>query len=308
MPAKWPKHLAPHLTRLGALCVADTCRGSQTPTAGRWCGRRNFSFSKKDTAMANKYVKLQTNIPLIGVVKYVDFAPTTKEGYSDQIAVRGTWEGEDGEPRVYLPMALEGRFQELGIVGAKSTDGNYPVKIAGAKIKIVKTEAGKKHLTTVELLNGTAGTTGKPASSAPAGGLTPPPQAGGSNKAKWDSYVETMRACYVEAKTLLAGQGITEVATAEIQACAHSLFIQSARDGLWRTPPSKTPQEKFATEAQKLAACEMFAKLDFTEAEAKAEIQTRFAFDSIDKLTEGNVAALIKALEDKLAAQKDVHF
>lgn len=104
--------------------------------------------------MAGATIKLMTNIPLTGTVKYCDFIPTKNPQYSDQIALRGEWDGA-GEGRVYLPLPLEKEMQNIGLIGQRGGNGNYPVLLAGARIKLFRVEQNGSKRTTVEILGGT---------------------------------------------------------------------------------------------------------------------------------------------------------
>src|ERR1700693_576426 len=100
--------------------------------------------------MAGTTIKLQTNIPVTGVVEYVDYIKTTNPDYKDQIAVRGKFDA--GEGRIYLPLGVEGELFKIGLVGPKQANGNYPVLLRGAKVKFLKTENGNSRFTNIEIL------------------------------------------------------------------------------------------------------------------------------------------------------------
>src|ERR1700680_2059725 len=101
--------------------------------------------------MAGATIKLMTNIPVIGTPEYVDYIPTKNPDYKDQIAIRGKW--HVGEGRIYLPLPLEAELTKIGLIGAKQQNGNYPLRLTGARIKLLKTENGNSKITSVEVLS-----------------------------------------------------------------------------------------------------------------------------------------------------------
>ncbi len=106
--------------------------------------------------MAGTTIKLQTNIPLTGVIEYCDFIKTRNPDYSDQIAFRGKWDGA-GDGRVYLPLPVERDLQSAGIIGQRQDNGNYPLSKGRVRVKILKVEQGTTKHTTVELLGADSG-------------------------------------------------------------------------------------------------------------------------------------------------------
>ncbi len=107
--------------------------------------------------MAGQILKPQTNVPITGVITYVDFQPTKNPQYSDQIALRGTWDGA-GEARIYLHLACEQDLQRQGIIGQRQQNGNYPLLVVSPRVQVLKTEQGTSKRTVVTLIghNGTA--------------------------------------------------------------------------------------------------------------------------------------------------------
>jgi hypothetical protein len=189
--------------------------------------------------MAGVTVKLQTNIPITGMVTYCDFIPTKNPQYSDQIALRGNWDGI-GEGRIYLPLPLEKDFQNIGLVGDRSENGNYPLLIAQARIKLLRVEQGNTKRTTVELLSGTAAPPNHAAQSTPpalygSGTATSPPRPTQTTAlVTVDDLEETLEECLKSAKEIWehAGGNIDKHCDA-IAASAHTLFIGRCQRGLY---------------------------------------------------------------------------
>ena len=69
--------------------------------------------------------KLQTNIPIVGKLKYCDYSYSDKakeEGWDPTLSVKGTWDGE-GEQRLFLPMPCLDQLVALGIVAGGEPNG-----------------------------------------------------------------------------------------------------------------------------------------------------------------------------------------
>ena len=96
-------------------------------------------------------LKPQTNIPITGIVEYCDFIPTKNPQYSDQIALRGKWDGA-GDARIYLHLNCEQDMQRLGIVGQRQQNGNYPMLVQAPRIKLCKVEQNGQKRTIIELI------------------------------------------------------------------------------------------------------------------------------------------------------------
>ncbi len=107
-------------------------------------------------------IKLQTNVPLLGLLKYADYrqgrdwADPDEGGkikkLPDQISLRGLW-GEEGktlaQATLYVPLAFVAELCAMGaLVASKENDakGNprYTVGSPGRGLRIVKREQGKK--------------------------------------------------------------------------------------------------------------------------------------------------------------------
>jgi hypothetical protein len=195
--------------------------------------------------MAGTIVKLQTNIPTTGVVTYCDFIPTKNPQYSDQIALRGVWDGA-GEGRIYLPLALESDFQTIGLIGQRTANGNYPLLMQSPRIKLLRIEIstpkGPSKRTTVEILSGTP---------VPQGPATTPPALYGSGTATSppltplhpspvtvEDLEETLEDCLASSKKIweAAGGDVGKHADA-IAASAHTLFISRCQRGMYEKAP-----------------------------------------------------------------------
>lgn len=103
------------------------------------------------TATKAATIKVQTNIPIVGTLKYVDFAPSKQEGWSDQICLKGTFDGI-GEGRVYLADWLAKAMIEQGLIEASGTDrdGNQAYKVLyKGRVQILREEHGTKKVTTI---------------------------------------------------------------------------------------------------------------------------------------------------------------
>ncbi len=196
--------------------------------------------------MAGIIVKLQTNIPLTGIVTYCDFIPTKNPQYSDQIALRGVWDGA-GEGRVYLPLALESDMQTLGLIGQRAANGNYPLLIQQPRVKLLRLEIstpkGPSKRTTVEILSGTPipqapATT--PAALYGSGTATSPPLSNPIYPQKTTAAVtvedleETLEDCLKSAKEIWeAAGGSVDKHCDAIAASAHTLFIGRCQRGMY---------------------------------------------------------------------------
>lgn len=266
--------------------------------------------------MASNTVRLQTNIPLIGTIKYVDFSATTNPQYSDQISLRGDFDGQPAGSRVYLPVRMEGDFQSLGIIGQREPNGNYRMLLRDPRVQILRTEDGNKKFTTVELLSGGGAAPQQPARQYgnPQTQHTTQTQATAADpKAEFDRLKATMKGCFKAAKEILEEsfpEGVPGV-----QATAHVLFIESCKRGLLRSgpaaavtaappsPPPSTPPAQplfaLATPAQIAEINGIFSKLGFDLFRRGNELHA-FGVATPEELTIGNAQALITNLGSKL--------
>lgn len=187
--------------------------------------------------MAGTIIRLQTNIPLVGVAQYFDFCPTRTPGYSDQISIRGTFDGA-GEGRVYLPLSVEGDFIKLGIVGARTQNGSYPILVQNPRIKILRTEQGNRKQTTVELVS-SSGVIDQPVCQGTFSSTAPTEKTPGKSKEdQVDDLILTYRECLKASMALwseAAGPDGAEKNLQCVQQAAATLFINRCQRGLITT-------------------------------------------------------------------------
>jgi len=107
--------------------------------------------------MATSTLKLQTNIPLTGFVRYANYykgkpwkdpKDGTEKVLPDQIQLKGSWDGSTDEG-LYLPLALLGQMLDMGLLRQEQQPdqrGNpaYTVLNGTRKVRVLKTEDGKK--------------------------------------------------------------------------------------------------------------------------------------------------------------------
>lgn len=178
--------------------------------------------------MPSATVKLQTNIPITGTLDYCDYIKSTNPQYNDQIALKGTWDGS-GQGRIYLPLALEGELSKKGIIGPKAENGNYPVLMRGAKVRILRVEDGKSKRTSIDLLD-SAG----PATVANTPAATPYKAASYGGAATKEQLEATLQECLEVSHEMWMAAGFTPAdCTDAIAASAHTLFIARSQRGLF---------------------------------------------------------------------------
>lgn len=212
--------------------------------------------------MAGEIFRLQTNIPVVGLLKYADYA-TSKEG-DDQVRLTGDWvelgpEGEKplGRGRFYLHLAVVGQLKDAGLIRERGRDknGNPAYEVIGTpKIRIVRreyVEEGKKKTETTVTADGAppAQTSNGPA---PQGQPTPPasapapstaPPANGAPKpdpkaraiAGWRRLGADYAMCAVISARSLAAAKNVKVADLDekaIQAGVATLLIAAEKRGL----------------------------------------------------------------------------
>lgn len=106
--------------------------------------------------MPTSTLKLQTNIPLTGFVRYANYWKgkpwTDDKGVSkilpDQIQLKGSWDGSTDEG-LFLPVSLVGQMLDMGLLRQEQQPderGNpkYTVMNGTRKVRVLKTEDGKK--------------------------------------------------------------------------------------------------------------------------------------------------------------------
>jgi hypothetical protein len=108
--------------------------------------------------MATSTLKLRTNVPLTGFVKYANYwkgkpwADPEKGGaikqLPDQIQLKGSWDGSTDEG-LFLPISLLGTMFDMGLLRQETVNderGNpkYTVMNGARKVRVLKSEDGKK--------------------------------------------------------------------------------------------------------------------------------------------------------------------
>lgn len=106
-----------------------------------------------------KFTKIETNLPIIGIPRAAFFNDNSEKGWKDNINLLGSWgAGED----TYIGLSVDHvpALEQLGVVTVSTKDGkpDYRIK-APTRLRILRTEDGKKKITTITLANGSeAGT------------------------------------------------------------------------------------------------------------------------------------------------------
>lgn len=102
-------------------------------------------------------IKPLTNVPLVGVVRYMDYWPAKeKDGkqYGAQVSLKGTWD-EQGEGTVYLPSVVGDQIIVDGLAhqdGTKVFQGEQVPQFRwdyAGRVSILRREDGQKKFTTV---------------------------------------------------------------------------------------------------------------------------------------------------------------
>ena len=155
--------------------------------------------------MATSTLKLQTNIPLTGFVRYANYykgkpwkdpKDGTEKVLPDQIQLKGSWDGSTDEG-LYLPLALLGQMIDMGLLRQEQQPdqrGNpaYTVLNGTRKVRVLKTEDGKKKPIHISWADAPATTTAAPPAAAskpqsPAPTAAAPARAASPSKPKPDS-------------------------------------------------------------------------------------------------------------------------
>ncbi len=181
----------------------------------------------------SKTIKLATNIPLVGTVQSCYYAKSKTEGYSDQIKLKGTFDGQ-GEGSVYLPLRLVNDLATAGMLAVptdkKDNYGNQAFQwLYGGKIQILKQEEGTRKFTTVTA----AEKNGSPPIQQ-GDAHEPEPYDDGTNRAVddlgewWHGRYLLMKYCHRLAKNI---HGDGEHDQQAVAATAHTLFIQANMAG-----------------------------------------------------------------------------
>ena len=231
------------------------------------------------TASKTQTIKLQTNIPIVGVLKYVDYSKSRVEGWQDQLCLKGTWDGH-GEGRVYLPVWLADKMIEQNIVDEDGQDRYenpaYRVTYAG-RVQILREEHGTKKVTTILPLGDVGPITAKSAPTA-AGAESPPPAASPRraladgrdrdgrpvavpasvppSSDEWAALSRNYhRACDIASRAWSNAEGVV-VSADHLVAAAATVFIEANKRGL--TVPA--PVEKLSPEQKVERIRESFDK------------------------------------------------
>lgn len=238
--------------------------------------------------MANT-IKLETNVPVTGVVKQVWYQKSTKPDWSDQIKLVGAWDGR-GDGNIYVHTALESQMQQKGIMGARGGD-SYPVLGQSVRVQLLKKEEGGKKFVDITLLSGGGGAPQQP--SGTSNNQQSSPQTATANriepKLHWQKLQLTMKSCIDTAKT---------IAGTEAHAVAVALFEERCRHGLLSSPPAA-----LADQAAKDAIAQTCIKLGQDENFLKAELLKQGVTD-IAKMTEPEGKKVQAALDALVAAKE----
>ena len=245
--------------------------------------------------MANT-VKLDTNVPVVGIVKQVWYQKSTKEGYSDQLKLVGTWDGK-GDGNMYVHLATESVLQQQGIIGARSGD-SFPVLGQAVKIQVVKKEEGGKKFTEITRLSGAPSSGGAPVNGGGSQGTysAPPAQSIGDPKLYWQKLQLTMTSCIKTAGQLLGNTKENVIDDAAIVGCAVALFQERCRNGLLSSPPPPLADQKLKDEIAQ--GC---IKLNKDEAWLKEELLRQGCTD-INKITVEEANKVISSINAAIAA------
>lgn len=247
--------------------------------------------------------RLQDNIPVVGILKYADYAPSEKG--DDQIALKGDWveltpDGEKGlgAARVYLHMSVRDQLLALGVLREDGQDKNgHPAyKVNGApKVRIVRATPvvdGKKQAITTATLDGNPAPapaapkpTAQSAAARPANGNGTPPPAPPDRKVAllngWRRlFADYVMATKIAAHGLAAAKGvkIADLNEQAIQAGAATVLIEGSRRSLESfpgmakrlfepkpKPAAPTPRTPIPAQAEPSPAKGERGSLDFTD-------------------------------------------
>lgn len=192
-------------------------------------------------AQGSSTIKLKTNIPLIGVVQYADYAKTKNPEYSDQIKLKGNFDGH-GEASVYLPLPVASALIKDNLARGNGTDrdGNPAYQwLHKGKVQILKSEDGQKKFTTVTPLekNGSPPIQQGDAHEGEhddnvGDGTVPPPDK--LARKRWADLYETYKACVDMARKAWPQDTPPDV----LHAAAATLLIAADKRNL-PTPPKR---------------------------------------------------------------------
>lgn len=135
--------------------------------------------------MATSTLKLQTNIALTGFVRYANYYKgkpwTDDKGVSkilpDQVRLKGSWDGSTDEG-LFLPVSLVGQMLDMGLLRQEQQPderGNpkYTVLNGTRKVRVLKTEDGKKKPIYISWADAPAAVAGQQPAAPAAAGAAP---------------------------------------------------------------------------------------------------------------------------------------
>ena len=190
-------------------------------------------------------LKLQTNLPLEGRLKFADFQKSKREDWSDQIKLKGDFHGPgyagEADSLVYLNIAVVNDLVKIGVVedAGNDAEGNPQFRVIHeGPIRLTKKEEGKRKFTEVELVDGTAPMERKPA---PKNQTVQAPDDGpATDRTRWRALKATYEGCFKIAEGVLPEKSpLTDVVAATA-----TLFIQAMRDHLMVYPGNGTTKHE----------------------------------------------------------------
>ena len=212
------------------------------------------------SATKTQTIKLQTNIPLVGTLKYADHKPSTTEGWADQIRLKGQFDGK-GEGYVYIGAWMADKLVKQGIIEVTSPgdeeSGESPSYrvIYKDKVQILREEEGTKKITTILPLGAAptaAGAESRPAASPSKGSAIPvsatavpasvPPLQDGE---PWKALARSYKKAVEVASWAWGGDEVT-LNDEAIVAAAATVFIEANKRGLSVPAPVEklSPEQK----------------------------------------------------------------
>jgi hypothetical protein len=250
-------------------------------------------------------IKLKTNIPLTGQIKYADIVDGQ---YGPQLRLKGMWDAYDGSPAAETIVFVHDQLlQELiskNLVKQGRDDKSY-MAAGHSRVKITRSGEGRSVRTTIEPLNGAtpAPAAGGQSRSGGVGAPAAPPQHGQEPAGvTFSRVVKTYSRCVEEAKKVWGDTGTPEV----IQAGAACLFIELNKRGvLAAVDVAKAPAEPIATEAHLSELYDLGGRLGWTQEKTQADIMEVNKINTMVGLTVAQ-AAWAKQRLTFLAAQQQL--
>ena len=246
--------------------------------------------------MANT-IKLEVNVPVTGVIRQVWYQKSTKAEWSDQIKIKGVWDGK-GEGNIYVHNALEAQMQQKGIINARNGD-SYAV-IGSPRVQLLKKEDGTKKFVEVSLLSGGGASASASASASSGGNAAGQTRNVGDPKVYWQKLQLTMASCIKTARKIGEAEYGNNVAVSQDAIALYSvaLFNERVHAGLLSTPPAQLADQ--ATKDQIANGC---VKLNQDENWLKAEL-LKVGCSDIAKLTAPEAAKVMEAINSAIAAKE----